>query len=787
MHVNLVYRQTSDPTKQFIAVDREPSLDLSPRVLWIGGLDGSEPVLTASTCPSVPESAKGEPGVTTAPESQGGLMAGDLRAAYLGLSTSCSMLTGAGQVVGILSTQRVVWSDIEAYAAAQATGINTSRIFEHQITSGWFGDLDAGNGEVELDIDMVLAMAPEAEIHVYEGADAAGGDLDEVLHAMASDEQLTVATSSFIFKPDSNQAQALSEMAVRGVTIFDASGDHGDIGDPGNNAGMPNQTLVGGTFLVATTVSNTAPFQYCDDESSIVPRPFCYYKTEATWNQGCETASLDGDGNYHLENPGAGITGGGIMDGNTGAQCGCFPSPGCCGSAVPIPSWYQEPGLMTSIDAGGNGGSKVYRNYPDVSMVAADVETYFGHLHRTSGTSASAPLMAGWTALANEYARNNHLPPLGFANPLFYAIGRTRGQADSLYEMSFHDVKDGVFNSSTASIQGYPAVPGYDLATGWGSPTCALLERIGTASPLAPATFDAVAVHLSVGQDGIDNDSELSMTLIDPMGSVLGTTILKTGGGGGWLKGSAWEFNVSLSSFSPSIGRLTPLDIGSVVLKISGSDDDIDITGVQIVLADGVSSQTGCVVDRNGNNSDVVRLSSLDNGGPDQVAFDHARSGCPTWAGPENVTDLDSLYILFDTGDDDLNASSEVRVDLYSPSGDLLEGGVIHIDGGDRYADQSQWGVLYGLQQPRARADIGSFKLSMTADGDDAWHIEALKIYGLSNQHLGSYTCLKSIQQAAPTGCGTFGLGDLPCPAFDLDSPSSATAQRTFPLDNLCQ
>src|SRR5204863_7588418 len=75
-----------------------------------------------------------------------------------------------------------------------------------------------------------------------------------------------------------------------------------------------------------------------------------------------------------------------------------------------------------------------------------------------------APLWAGFTALAHQLAEANGQPPVGFINPAIYALGK-RGSDNS----AFHDITVGNNDSSSAHT-GFPAVPGYDLCTGWGTP-----------------------------------------------------------------------------------------------------------------------------------------------------------------------------------------------------------------------------------------------------------------------------------------------------------------------------
>jgi subtilase family serine protease len=106
------------------------------------------------------------------------------------------------------------------------------------------------------------------------------------------------------------------------------------------------------------------------------------------------------------------------------------------------------------------------RNFPDVAMVAENLAGFFQGSPTTggAGTSWATPLWAGFTALVNQEAAANGQPPVGFLNPALYALGQS---AD--YTNCFHDITVG--NNATPTSGGlFPAVSGYDLCTGWGSP-----------------------------------------------------------------------------------------------------------------------------------------------------------------------------------------------------------------------------------------------------------------------------------------------------------------------------
>jgi kumamolisin len=82
------------------------------------------------------------------------------------------------------------------------------------------------------------------------------------------------------------------------------------------------------------------------------------------------------------------------------------------------------------------------------------------------GTSAAAPLVAGMIALWNQQARDQGLRRPGFVAPLLYRLAQHQ-------PTSFTDVAEG----GNALFGGpcCPARPGYDLATGLGSPAAAVI------------------------------------------------------------------------------------------------------------------------------------------------------------------------------------------------------------------------------------------------------------------------------------------------------------------------
>jgi len=141
------------------------------------------------------------------------------------------------------------------------------------------------------------------------------------------------------------------------------------------------------------------------------------------------------------------------------------------GLSVLFPTPTFQSGISSSLLNG-------HRGLPDLSWNAAVdggvlVYTSFPGLgvgwHIIGGTSAASPQLAGLIALTNQKAdmlgKSHHV---GYLNPLLYALPAS----------DFNDIVTQTFGPVTidnnelygSGVTGYPTTPGYDLATGFGSP-----------------------------------------------------------------------------------------------------------------------------------------------------------------------------------------------------------------------------------------------------------------------------------------------------------------------------
>lgn len=103
------------------------------------------------------------------------------------------------------------------------------------------------------------------------------------------------------------------------------------------------------------------------------------------------------------------------------------------------------------------------RAYPDVAAQSAHVAMeYKSNQVKLSGTSVSAPLFASVAALLNDARLAANQTRLGFLNPLLYGrLSRAPG--------AFHDIREG--GSSGCGLPGFNATDGWDVASGFGTPS----------------------------------------------------------------------------------------------------------------------------------------------------------------------------------------------------------------------------------------------------------------------------------------------------------------------------
>jgi subtilase family serine protease len=357
---------------------------------------------------------------------------------------------GAGTTVALYELEPVEASDIAAYQACYGTHTAVS----YDRIDGGAG-VGAGGGEAALDIENVIGLAPASNVLVYEGpnsnSSSPGSGPYDVFSAIVNQDRAQVVSVSWgeceheLGAADGRaEGNLFEQAAVQGQTIVAASGDSGSedcdaggtlpqtelaVDDPSS---QPFVTGVGGTTL-----------------SSLGPRP-----TESVWNTG--------GGLVPLLQPGA--AGGGISD--------LWPMP--AGQRDAAASLHVLGAGVTGSACGQLGG--YCREVPDVSADADPSTGYVIYWNGTGsesgsergwqaigGTSGAAPLWAALFALTDS-SRACAGHPVGYAVPALYRA------ASSSYTSDFNDVRSGNNDFTGTNGGRFTAGPGYDEASGLGTP-----------------------------------------------------------------------------------------------------------------------------------------------------------------------------------------------------------------------------------------------------------------------------------------------------------------------------
>jgi len=369
----------------------------------------------------------------------GGLSPKDITTAY-GLKGVAP--NGTGQTVAVFELDGYVASDVTSYL----NFFNLPKVpLKNILVDGFNGSAGGGAAEVTLDIELQIAIAPGvSSVLVYEGPNTSSGVLN-TYNRIATDNIAKQISTSWGLGEEFNSTSELNaennifkQMAAQGQSIYAASGDSG-------------------AFDNGSTVS-------VDDPAS---QPFMT-------GVGGTTLSIANDGTYISEK----------TWGDAGSQSG---------GGGGISTIWSIPAYQVGVVSAATLGSNTMRNVPDVSLDADPSTGYSiffgGQWQIFGGTSCASPLWAGYTAIVNQVRASINAQPLGFANPSLYTIGKGAN-----YLLDFHDIAD----KSTNLF--YPAVAGYDDATGWGSFIGGkLLNDLSGASDLpAPKNLKATAGDASV-------------------------------------------------------------------------------------------------------------------------------------------------------------------------------------------------------------------------------------------------------------------------------------------------
>jgi len=284
------------------------------------------------------------------------------------------------------------------------------------------GDPNGADGEVLLDIEVIGALAPAANILVYFAPNTDAGFVDAISQAAHATPAPTAISISWGQSEDAWTAQArtaldqaLVDAAALGATVTVAAGDDGStdrVSGGGAHvdfpASSPHALACGGTRLDANPTTGAVA-------------------SETVWNNGSA----------------GGATGGGVSD------------------VFGVPDWQKNVDVPSA--SGGQG-----RGVPDVAAVA-DPQTGYkvrvdGKDMVIGGTSAVAPL---WAALVTRLVQARG-SSLGLAQPALYDA-----VSPGATPPGFRDV-------TTGNNGAYSASAGWDACTGLGVPIgSSLLASLG--------------------------------------------------------------------------------------------------------------------------------------------------------------------------------------------------------------------------------------------------------------------------------------------------------------------
>lgn len=351
---------------------------------------------------------------------------------------------GRGQTIAIASLFGAVNpADITAFASHYR--VPPPDITVKPIDGGSRFDPQTGSdGEVDLDLQVVAGVAPRAHIIDYQGSGSRslGHGLADIYNAIEQDGQAKIVSTSYgaceaVVAAENPGDQglidnALKAMEASGITVFIATGDTGAYACLQAVTLHPATSVPAALRQLSVQTPSSSPYAIAVGGTSLSVRSDGSYLAESAWSNPLERAG----------------GGGGLS--NTESR----------------PPWQQGPGVTT---AGANPSG--HRQTPDVSG-PADSFAGFGVCVTMAGesrpscnggnggTSAAAPFWAASMLLVQQYAKTHGAGKLAtcFAGPILYDLAAARQPVPA-----FHQI---VYGNNGF----YPAKPGWNYATGLGTP-----------------------------------------------------------------------------------------------------------------------------------------------------------------------------------------------------------------------------------------------------------------------------------------------------------------------------
>jgi subtilase family serine protease len=324
------------------------------------------------------------------------------------------------------------------------------------------GGSSGGADEATLDIEEVAGLAPGAAITVYAGPNSGSGPTDTYAQ-IADDNTASIVTTSWGTCEGDPSGSPSAEQAIFEQMAAQGQSVFASAGDNGSSdcTGITNNALAVDDPASQPFVTGVGGLTV----NSISPL------NETVWNSGSSSG---------------GAGGGGIS------------------TLWSRPSWQVAPGITSA---------QTMRLVPDLSVMADPnsgfIEYYSGSWGSIGGTSIGSPLVSAIAAVA---AQSCNAGRLGFLNPTLYAMAST----------GFNDVTTG--SNDIFGAGGYSAGPGYDMASGLGSPNPATF--LAGLCPPSAATLKSNAVLSSSRAVVGGVEPTLNLTLTTASGLPLASATL---------------------------------------------------------------------------------------------------------------------------------------------------------------------------------------------------------------------------------------------------------------------
>jgi kumamolisin len=380
--------------QEYISADSAPALPESIAAV-VNSVNGLQPQQHAFKTNSIQTPMAHTAGATTVPYYAQAFVTG-YSATGLGKGGINTTTAIVIDVFPLASDLQAYWKRVGAkQKIANVSFINTTGL-----------DIGAPSGEESMDAEVSSAIAPKSKLRIYASGDLKLKSIDKSFQHIVDDlndgvkiTQVSISLGACERKTSSGVLTTddnfFAVMSGLGASIFVSTGDHGS-----RECGKQS------TSFFATSPNVTGA--------------------------GGTTLTLNADGSEKTEVAWSGSGGG-------------------------LSTFFKAPKYQTAAKLGFKK-----RAIPDISADAnpgtGALVIYNGFDHQIGGTSLSAPILAGLTALANGDRLAHKKAPLGLLNSRIYSIPAA----------NFRDITSG--NNTD-----YTAGPGYDLVTGLGAPIMSTL------------------------------------------------------------------------------------------------------------------------------------------------------------------------------------------------------------------------------------------------------------------------------------------------------------------------